>query len=102
MLHDIGKVLTKSFLDTKGNKSETAHYYNHENASAYNCVFFLKKLGLFSLDDIINISLMIQYHMKPYYAWSESKKCKERDRDLLGEYIFNSISLIHEADKGSH
>mgnify|MGYP002762276695 FL=1 len=33
--HDIGKPYVKSFLDNKGNKCESAHYYSHQNLSAW-------------------------------------------------------------------
>ena len=35
IFHDIGKVQTKSFVNSKGETTDIAHYYNHEKVSAY-------------------------------------------------------------------
>ena len=35
MWHDVGKPYCKAFVDSKGNPCETAHYYSHQNLSAY-------------------------------------------------------------------
>jgi hypothetical protein len=36
--HDIGKEATKAFFDMKGNATEIAHYYNHQNVSSYEII----------------------------------------------------------------
>ena len=33
--HDIGKYLTKTFVNRKGETTEVAHYYGHQNVGAY-------------------------------------------------------------------
>lgn len=43
LLHDIGKAETKTFVNTKGETTEIAHYYNHEKVSAYMSLFIQTK-----------------------------------------------------------
>ena len=35
IIHDIGKYFTKTFYNMKGEKTEEAHYYGHENYGTY-------------------------------------------------------------------
>ena len=40
LLHDIGKLETKTFINAKGEETEIAHFYNHEKVSTYNSLFY--------------------------------------------------------------
>ena len=35
LLHDIGKIKTQTFINKKGEKTNEAHYYSHQNVGAY-------------------------------------------------------------------
>lgn len=98
LLHDCGKIFTKSFTNSKGEVTSIAHYYNHNNCGAYDVLNY----NLSDDDGIIYISALIEYHMKPYLAWNQSEKAKEKDRKLLGNNMFNDIMLLHEADVCAH
>lgn len=71
MFHDIGKLFTKDFHDAKGNPTDIAHYYSHENVSSY---LFLTSKHFQNEDDLVSLYL-IQFHMEPYHrkgaAWEK-------------------------------
>lgn len=105
--HDIGKPITKSFYDSRGNLTKEAHYYGHDCASAY--IFlseFYPKIAEMSLsvEEFLYVANLINWHMRPYLVWDkeEGKKATEKDRQLIGEQMFNDILLLHEADKYAH
>lgn len=96
MLHDEGKMFTKNFYDAKGNPSEEAHYYSHEYCGAYNSLFYEMACNH------LYVAQLIQWHMRPYLAWRQSEKAMQKDRNLLGETLFNDICLLHAADVYAH
>ena len=104
LLHDIGKLDTKSRLNSRGVDDGNAHYFNHNCAGSYTAMFVLSNIEkvwekFCPMSDVTN---MIYYHMHPYLAWKQSEKAKERDKRLLGEKMFNDIMLLHEADLAAH
>ncbi|PWM20004.1 MAG: hypothetical protein DBX97_04235 [Collinsella tanakaei] len=112
-LHDIGKFYTKKFIDSKGNPSEEAHYYGHENYGAY--MFLINQNSAVSNGDYecaktdeleqknnLYIACLINWHMRPHTAWKESEKARERDHKLVGERMYQDIMLLHEADLAAH
>lgn len=101
LLHDIGKIETKTYLNSKGENDGDCHYYQHHCVGAYNSMFYLYYYG-FSSNLIIYISNLIYYHMHPYISWKSSEKAKMNDRKLLGDEMFNDILLLHEADIAAH
>ena len=82
-LHDIGKVFTKVF-DDKG----IAHYYNHENWSAY-----LALCCGYSLE----VATLCNYHMLPY-----NEQGIPTWRARLGDELWDKIMLLHECDRRAH
>lgn len=111
-LHDIGKMETQTFVNKKGQVSEEAHYYGHQNVGAYNALFYLRQyvdqIFYDSLTnnltdvDILEICTLIQYHMHPYLGWKTSEKAKLRDKNLLGEQLYEDIWKLHAADLAAH
>lgn len=105
--HDIGKVFTQTFVDTKGNITEDAHYYGHESYGTY--IYLLSELCSTpdvdvesKLYDIVYRSALINWHMRPLTAWKNSEKSRARDRKLIGEDMYNDIMLLHKADLAAH
>lgn len=96
LLHDEGKIFTQTFKNSKGEVTEQAHYYNHENCSCYDSLFYEIPCNH------LYVAQLIQWHMRPYLAWKQSEKAMQKDRRLLGEELFNDICLLHEADKEAH
>lgn len=97
LFHDIGKVFTKSFLNSKNEVTHIAHYYNHENCGAYDSLIVLGECGY---KKALDVAIIIQWHMQPYSFHSE--KTINKYKKLWGENLFNDIMLIHEADKFAH
>ena len=97
-LHDIGKPFTQTFVDSKGNPSNDAHYYQHHCVSAYNAMFFMHP-------DKLNYCILINLHMQPYF-WEKDKehgdKTQEKYRKLWGDKLFNKVMALHAADKAAH
>ena len=82
--HDYGKIYTQTF-DEEG----IAHYYGHENWSAYLALCFGFPL---------EVATIINYHMMPYGY----KGGKEAWRERLGENLWKKIKQLHECDVEAH
>lgn len=97
-LHDCGKPYTKAFKNSKGEATESAHYYGHENIGAYEALFFDCQ-GY----DPLEVSQLVGLHMTPYY-WEkqENKKLRNKYKKLWGEELFEKVMKLHEADKAAH
>lgn len=104
LLHDCGKPDTKAFVDSKGNHTNgIAHYYNHESCGAFKSLFYLKSMyPEWSDKDILYVSLLINLHMRPFLAYKNSEKAREKDRRLFGDEIMSHLMLLHEADLYAH
>jgi len=98
LTHDIGKPDVKTYINSKGEETEDAHYYNHDSVGSYKCLFYEYP---FSIDKEY-ISLLIGLHMRPYMAWKQSEKAKERDLKLFGKEVIDDVMMIHEADLFAH
>lgn len=107
LLHDIGKLKTK-VVDEEGE----AHYYQHHCVGAYDTLLCMgsivydayknKGVQLIGEDKGLDVANLVYYHMHPYMGWSQSEKAKRKDRELLGEEMFNQLMLLHEADVEAH
>ena len=93
--HDIGKPYTKTFYDKKGKFGENAHYYNHENVSAYlYMVSRAEESGYENRENIYNdlfIAWLINNHM---IIWNNQKKY-----NLFNEHIKHLLKTFSECDK---
>ena len=100
ILHDCGKPFCKTFLNSKGETTEQAHYYNHEHVGSYNSLFY--HVDGF-LGDQLYISVIIRWHMQPYF-WEKDNNEKQHNkyRKLWGEELYSDIMKLHEADKNAH
>lgn len=84
--HDIGKSYVKAFVDSKGNPSEHAHYYQHQCVSAW-MYYGIDKHNIF-------IAWLISTHMDPFLNTKYYNK--------LPTYLKSQVDLLHEADKNAH
>lgn len=100
LLHDIGKPFTKQFIDNKGNITDIAHYYHHENTGSYDVFKFYQDMS--DHCDILEVACLIRYHMRPYILGYKGSKAEKKDRELWGEEFFNKIQIIHKADERAH
>ena len=104
LLHDVGKLDTKTKFNSRGVEDGEYHYYNHNCAGSYSSMFYFNNIETVwnkpcPMSDVTNY---IYYHMHPYLAWKQSERAKERDKKLLGDKMFNDIMLLHEADLAAH
>ena len=104
-LHDIGKLYTKEFRNYKGEPTEVAHYYGHENLGAY-LYLTMELCGRCRTEKEIKEALyeaaLINCHMRPLTAWRDSLTAKERDKTLFGEEFVCNIEKINAADRAAH
>lgn len=100
LLHDCGKPFTKSFINSKGEITDIAHYYNHQNIGAYDSLFFD-----IPLQYKIDVSILINLHMMPYF-WERDKEYGEKTRlkyqKLWGQELYENVMALHIVDKNSH
>ena len=104
--HDDGKYFTKQFIDSRGNPSEDAHYYQHDNVSSY--LFLLRGFCLRQFDQpeeytlttwaILYVATLINLHMRPHHAWDLSSKVREKDEKRYGEEMCLDLLHLAEAD----
>lgn len=101
LLHDCGKPFTKSFINSKGEETDIAHYYQHHCVGAYDSLFFRYPDGV----DRLDVSVLINLHMMPYF-WEKDKEHGEKTRQkyqkLWGNELYNNVMKLHEADKKAH
>lgn len=100
--HDNGKVFVKKFENAKGEHTNIAHYYNHENIGAYNALFFDYEFNV----DVLDISILVNLHMMPY-NWERQNnetelKLRRKYYKLWGAETYNNVIMLHEADKAEH
>lgn len=91
--HDIGKPYCKVFKDSRGNSSEIAHYYNHENVGAY---FYIS--NSFGNREEIHIANLIQHHMDYF----KGEKYLARIRERFGENFMKDLDWLHRCDLAAH
>lgn len=98
MYHDIGKFFTKSFINSKGEVTDRAHFYNHENVGAW------LTLGVFNNSTVDNESIiftawLISQHMS-IYALRQSGKNKYLDH--LPHTWYHDLYNLFECDQAAH
>lgn len=98
LLHDCGKPFTKVFHNMKGEPSDIAHYYSHENRGTYEAMFYLNN-KVSNSDQYIEALALINYHMRPYM--SKTEKAVLKLKSIMGD-SYNNLCLLHDADKRAH
>ena len=93
--HDVGKYKCKVFRNARGEPTEEAHYFSHENVSAYD---FIVHYFLMPPQRVIHIANLIASHMV-FYA---GEQAMEKRRKFYGEKFWSDLKKIHEADVAAH
>lgn len=91
--HDIGKPYCKVYHNAKGEPTEDAHYYNHENVGSY--IYISHSDGD---EHDIRIANLIAHHMDYF----KGEKYMEKIRDRFGEKFMKDLDILHEADLAAH
>lgn len=104
LIHDVGKLFTKSRKNAKGEDDGDCHYYNHNCVGAYESIFYLlNDTDLEDAEKIIYNANLIYYHMVPYNKdWNDTESKVRRLKSQLGEELYEDIVLLHRCDKESH
>ena len=84
--HDCGKSYTKSYVDSKGNPSEHAHYYSHDNVGSY-MSYGLVGCTVFG-------SWLISNHMQQFYNSKYYNNLKPSLKEPLDQ--------LHQCDLNAH
>lgn len=99
LLHDIGKLKTKTFTNMKGEVTDIAHYYNHEKVSAYDSLFnegIVRKVWEQENKDALKVLNLIQWHMILHFDLLE--KTITKYKNMLGENTWRDLEILHKAD----
>lgn len=94
--HDISKFKCKVFYNYKHEPSEIAHYYCHENVSAYD--WLCSCVGIYYWENLELVSNLIANHM--IFFCDEGAINKRRK--LYGEKFWRYLELLHKADVAAH
>ena len=92
IVHDIGKIYTKEFRNSKGEPTEEAHYYQHQNVGAY------MALGLDILSNgkfTLKVSYLTLLHMEPFFDKQPSNYWKKEVDPKIKRFIY----LFNECDR---
>jgi predicted kinase len=84
--HDIGKPYTKSFVDSKGNTCEVAHYYSHQNVSSW------MSYGMPNATPLT--AWLVGAHMDPFFNSKYYNK--------LPPYLKSYVDYLHKCDLDAH
>lgn len=97
--HDIGKPQTKVFHNAKGEPTEEAHYYGHQNYSAY--LYLITHPDFTTYEERIihklNVANLIQFHMEHFFRTPEAL------RKFYTKIGFEKeLEIIHTCDMEGH
>lgn len=84
LIHDIGKSYVKAFVDSKGNPSDTAHFYSHDNVGAWMA---------YGCSDT-NVVWLVGNHMGPFL--------NTKYYNNLPIYLKEDIDALHKCDVEAH
>lgn len=96
--HDIGKPFVKTFANYKGEKTDEAHYYQHENVGSYLYLLIAHEQLHRTNSEALYISQLINWHMRPINIWRKSPKAMQKDRLLIGTEMFGDLIRMYVAD----
>ena len=91
--HDVSKYKCKVFKSRKDEPTEIAHYYNHENVSAYD---YLAHTSVHDYE--VLIANLIANHM----VFFSGEKNILKKKEFYGDDFWKLLEIVHEADLQSH
>lgn len=94
--HDVSKYKVKVFHNMKGEPTIDAHYYFHQNVSAYDFLAHFK--GFTPTEELILIANLISNHM----AFFEGAAAIDKKKKLYGKEFWKLLEIVHEADLAAH
>lgn len=94
LMHDVGKPVTRSDKNGRGEVDGEAHYLNHHSAGSYYSLFFWTH----DFIDKQYVALLIELHMRPHLEWKHSDAALEKDINLFGKKVVEDVYKIHHCD----
>lgn len=88
-LHDIGKKFVKGFKNSRGEPSEIAHFYNHQNVGSYFAIGYEETI-LLHIKQRALIYWLINVHMDPFLNTKYSAALPDELSELL--------DIFHQCD----
>ena len=98
-IHDVGKPRCKSFTDREDNPTKEAHYYGHQNYSAYYSLIFDNSDFDISLNDSLDNACLIQWHMEHYLR---NGSALDKFYNMFGPKLEKRLHILEKADKAAH
>ena len=92
MLHDISKPNVR----TEDKDQKYAHYYGHENASAYDVIDILSRYVRVDIEDILEIAWLIGNHMK-----LKNNIDKDKFSNIIGYDDYLRLEALDNADNSA-
>ena len=92
MLHDISKTKVR----TEDKDQKYAHYYGHENASAYDVIDILLRYVRIDMEDILEIAWLIGNHMK-----LKNNIDKDKFSNIIGYDDYLRLEALDNADNSA-
>ena len=92
MLHDISKPKVR----TEDKDQKYAHYYGHENASAYDVIDILLRYVRIDMEDILEIAWLIGNHMK-----LKNNIDKDKFSNIIGYDNYLRLEALDNADNSA-
>ena len=92
MLHDISKPKVR----TEDKDQKYAHYYGHENASAYDVIDILLRYVRIDIEDILEIAWLIGNHMK-----LKNNIDKDKFSNIIGYDDYLRLEALDNADNSA-
>lgn len=89
-MHDVGKKFTKSFINNRGEKSDIAHFYDHQNVGAYFTLGY-NDLSTFRIETILFVVWLVNSHMEPFFCSKYYKSLEGKQKEAL--------DLLHDCDR---
>lgn len=100
LYHDIGKEFTRTFINRKGEKTEVAHYYNHENVSAYMYIMYENETELKNnMNKVLYIADLIGLHMRLNHNEIDLDNIKKKLLKMVGKRELEDLCIINESDR---
>lgn len=94
LLHDYGKVYTRTFKDG------IAHYYGHENVSAY--FFFLIYNAYNRFEFCLDTAWLIAHHMDKFKGEKYNEKVRSRLERTGYNYLKSWLTQLEKCDEAAH
>ena len=103
LIHDVGKIFTKTRTNSHGVEDGDCHYYGHNCVGAYESLFYFLNDTDYEADAIIYHMNLIYYHMVPYNdGWNDTESKIRRLKAQLGEELYEDVVLLNRCDREAH